>query len=209
MRLHSFVLYFLYTALLFSVFLPQHGVAAQKPVTITLPEETIASSIKAILPFQIDTRKIPVKGKMTIVDIDNLQITNGGISCKLKLSGQNMALSTNIGGHQLNLDVGSLQLDVNAYTTLHFNSAKQILYIKPAIKETKSSGNGKAAQIGPTLIALLNGQQFPIALQPLQPIVMQTGNKQVVIKTRIVDVSAQKDKLQLHLLPAISTYNGI
>ncbi len=185
--------------------LPVQYAAAQQAITVTVPEKTIASSIKAILPFTLDTRKLPLKGEFVIVDISNLQITDGAVSCKLKLAGENMGLSADIGGRRINLDVGSVELNVDANTLLSFDAAKQTLYLKPVIKNAQSSGSDRAAQVAPTLVALLDGQQFPIALQSLQPALIRTATKQITINTRIVNVQPKKGALQLQLLPAVSS----
>ncbi len=185
--------------------LPVQHAAAQQAITVTVPEQTIASSIKAVLPFTLDTSKLPLKGEFVIVDISNLQITDGAVSCKLKLAGENMGLSADIGGRKINLDVGSVELNVDANTLLSFDAAKQTLYLKPVIKNAQSSGSDRAAQVAPTLVALLDGQQFPIALQSLQPALIRTATKQITINTRIVNVQPKKGVLQLQVLPAVSS----
>ncbi len=185
--------------------LPVQRAAARQAIVVTVPEQTIASSIKAVLPFTLDTSKLPLKGEFVIVDISNLQITDGAVSCKLKLAGEDMGLSADIGGRKINLDVGSVELNVDANTLLSFDAAKQTLYLKPVIKNAQSSGSDRAAQVAPTLVALLDGQQFPIALQSLQPALIRTATKQITINTRIVDVRPKKGALQLQLLPAVSS----
>ncbi len=192
---------------LFTLFclLPLRQAAAQEAISVTVPAKTIASSIKAVLPLKLDTSKLPLKGDFVIVDVSNLQITDGAVSCKLKLAGKDMGLSTDIGGRRINLDVGNVQLNVDANTILRFDAAKQTLYLQPVIKNAQSSGSGRAAQVAPTLAALLDGQQFPIALQPLQPALIQTGTKRITIKTRIINVRPKKGQLQLQLLPVISS----
>ncbi len=179
---------------------------AQDAITVTIPEETIAKSVKAALPFTLNTKKLPIKGKFTIVDISNLHIKKDAISCKMKLAGDNMALSANLGGRKINLHVGTVQLHLDANTLLKFDAKKQTIYLRPIIKNAQSNGSGRAAQIAPTLVALLDGQQFPITLKPLQPAHIETSSKKITVKTKIVQVKPKKGKLQLQLLPIISSY---
>lgn len=202
-----FRLSFLSLLLLIQLFLPIQIQAKSQPIVVKIPEQTIATALKKVLPVQVDTNKVPVKGQITIIDIDKLQIYENGISCNVKLSGQDMAISTNIGDHNINLNVGSLQLHVNANATLRFDAAKQKLYIRPTISELNTGASSSAAELGPTLISLLNGQEFPISLQPLQPLFVHSDSKQVVINTHLANVLAKKDNLQLHLLPSVSAYN--
>ena len=178
--------------------------AADKPITLSLPESVIATTIRAVLPLQINNRASNLKGDITIVEIGDLQISDGGLSAHIRLDGKNMALTTNIGGRDLNLNIGSVNLDVLADATLRFDPQKQILYIRPTVRNSGASNDSQASQVG-SLISLLNGQEFPIGLQSLQPFVSQFGNKQVVINTRIVNVQPHRDMLELQLAPTVST----
>lgn len=200
-------LFFLCSTLLLLLSFPLQGFATQKPIVISFPEQIIASSIKAMLPIQLNQRNSALKGQITIVDIDNLQINDGGLACHIQLAGQNMALTTQIADQNINLNVGSLQIAVNVNATLRFDPAKQILYLRPTITDTQYNGDGKAVQVGPSLVSLFNNQEFPIALQPLQPFLMESGSKQVAVTTHIINVLPQKDILQLHLLPKITSQN--
>ncbi len=181
-----------------------NAASAQEAISVIIPEKTIVQSVKAALPFTLNTRKLPMKGNFILKDISELKINNGSISCKLKLVGKNLALSTNIGGRSINLNVGNMQVNVDADTILYFNPAEQIIYIKPIIKNVHSSGSGSAAEIAPALVALLNGQQFPVALSPLQPTAIKTGSKKINVKTKITNILPQKGQLLLQILPTIS-----
>ncbi len=201
--LSSFFLFNLFSLLGFTLLITPITASAQEAITVTIPETTIARSVKAALPFPLDTRKLPVKGEFVLKDISNIKINNGAISCKMKLVGKNMALSTDIGGRRINLNVGNIEVNVDANTILYFNPAEQVLYLKPIIRDARSSGSGSAAEVAPALVALLNGQQFPVALSPLQPTFIKTGTKNIKVSTKITNILPKKGQLQLQILPAI------
>ncbi len=200
-------LFFILCAVPLSMPLPSAFAAKKQaaPITLSIPQSLIAETMRKILPTRLNTNVSSLKGNISLVDVRNLRIFDGGLSARLRIAGQNMAIKTNIGGHNLNMNVGSLELDVTSDATLRFDAAKQILYVRPTIKEAKSSSNGEANQIGNGLAALLNGREFPIALQKLQPIVSQAGAKEIIIRTRIAAVKPRNGRLDLALLPTVST----
>ncbi len=200
-----FSLFSLFSLCGLTLLLAPTSTSAQEAITVTIPEKTIAKSVKAALPFPLDTRKLPVKGEFILKDISNIHINDGAISCKLKLVGKNMALSTNIGGRKINLNVGNMEVNVDANTILYFNPAEQVLYLKPIIRDARSSGSGSAAEVAPALVALLNNQQFPVTLSPLQPTLIKTGTKNIGIATKITNILPKKGELQLQILPTISS----
>lgn len=191
-------------ALLLFVFEPQNA-AAKEPIRLTVPQSVISEVTRALLPIQIDTHSKSVDGDITIINISELKLTNGHLACRLRLGGNNLALLTEIAGHEIRLKVGSIELDVSTNAALRFDVEKQILYIKPIIKDVAGSGSGANGEIGKALIAMLNGREFPINMQQLDPLVAEAGAKTVTIDTKIVNIEAKPQSLQLSLLPLIST----
>ncbi len=86
--------------------------------------------------------------------------------------------------------------DFKANAALRFDGAKQTLYIKPIVKDVAASGDGKNGEIGQALIALLNGREFPVSMQKIDPLIAEAGAKIVTISTRIADIQAKEDFLQ-------------
>ena len=183
--------------------LPQQA-AAEEPIRLSIPQSVITQVTRALLPIKIDTHSKSVAGDITIINISNLQLTNGHLACRLHLGGNNLALLTEIAGHEIRLKVGSIELDVSTNAALRFDVEKQILYIKPIIKNVAGSGSGANGEIGKALIAMLNGREFPINMQQLDPLVAEAGAKTVTIDTKIVNIEAKPKTIQLSLHPAIS-----
>lgn len=182
---------------------PQESFAKQ-PISLTIPQSVIAEVTKALLPIQLDTHSKSVDGDITIINISDLKLTNGHLACRLRLGGNNLALLTEIAGHEIRLKVGSIELDVNTDAALRFDKEKQILYLKPMINDVVGSGSGANGEIGKALIALLDGREFPINMQQLDPLVAETGAKTVTIDTQIVNIEARPKSLRLSLHPVIS-----
>ncbi len=196
------LLFFLIT---FFVCLPVFSHAgANQYITLDIPETIIARAITAMLPLNIDAHSKNIRGDITILNISELQLSNRHLACRLHLAGNNLAFLTEIAGHEIKLKVGSVEIGFRANAALRFDAAKQILYIKPVINSVSAKGDGRNGEIGKALIGLLNGREFPITMQELDPLIARTGSKTVIIATKITDILAQKDRLQLKLTPTIT-----
>ena len=182
-----------------------HPATAAENITLNLPESVIADAITAMLPYRIDAHSKSIQGDITVVNISQLAITRQHFSCRLQLTGNNLAFLTEIAGHEIKLKVGSVEINFKANAAVRFDTAKQTLYIKPVVENITSSGDSKNGEIGQALIALLNGREFPVSLQKIDPLVAKAGGKTVTIMTRITDIQAKKDLLQLTLTPSIAS----
>ncbi|MFT5699472.1 MAG: hypothetical protein ACI8ZB_002332 [Desulforhopalus sp.] len=198
-------LFFRLTLIAFTLltFVPKQA-AAEEPIRLTIPQSVLTQVTRALLPIQIETHSKSVDGDITIVNISNLQLTDGHLACRLHLAGNNLALLTEIAGHEIRLKVGSIELDVSTDAALRFDAKQQTLYIKPIVQNVEGSGSGANGEIGKALIAMLNGREFPINMKQLDPIVAEAGAKTVTINTTIVNIEAKRKSVQLSLQPVIS-----
>jgi len=198
---------FLFIYLILSAFLfaPCPAMARDTNISLNMPEKVIAQAITAMLPLDIDANSKNIQGKITIINISKLEISPQHIGCQLHLAGSNLVFLTEIAGHEIKLKVGSVEIDFKANAGLRFDSGKQTLYIKPVIKDVSANGDGKNGEIGMALIALLNGREFPVTLQKIDPLIAKTGIKTVTISTKIADIQAKQDFLQFQLTPAITS----
>ncbi len=180
-------------------------VMANNNITLNLPEKVIAQAITAMLPFDIDAHSKNIQGNITVINISKLEITNQHLGCQLHLAGNNLVFVTEIAGHEIKLKVGAVEIDFKANAALRFDSAKQTLYIKPVVKDVTARGDSKNDEIGQALIALLNGREFPVTLQKIDPLIAKAGAKTVTISTIIANIQAKQDFLQLELTPEITS----
>jgi hypothetical protein len=180
--------------------------AIQKDQTITLnlPESVLSQAIREMLPLDIEPSTAGLKGSITIIGVDDLRITEQTISCRLKLSGKKLQILTELAGHQISLKVGAIELNFTCSTRLRFDSARQVLYIKPTIKGISSSKPSNT-DIGSTLLPLLNGREYPITMKNLAPLIAETRAKTVAITMHISNVRAIDGALQLSISPRVSS----
>ena len=180
--------------------------AAEDVITLMLPESVIAKSVTALLPMRIDAHSKSVQGDIMIKSISDFQLSNNQLACRLRLAGNNLGLATEIAGHEIKLKVGAVEIDVQTNATLRYDAEQQTLFVKPIVKNLNPGGSKNAnADIGQALVALLNGNEFPITLQNLDPIIAKSGGKVITINTRITDIKAQPEALRLSLVPLIKT----
>jgi len=198
----KFFTLFLTFALLFVFLRP---VIADDNITLNLPEKVIAQAITAMLPFKIDAHSKSIQGDITIVNISQLAITDQHLACQLHLAGNNLAFLTEIAGHEIKLKVGSVEINFKANAAVRFDVAKQTLYVKPVVNDVTATGDDNNGEIGQALIALLNGREFPVSMQELDPLIANAGGKTVTIKTKIVNIQAKQDLLQLKLAPSVTS----
>jgi acyl CoA:acetate/3-ketoacid CoA transferase alpha subunit len=176
-----------------------------EPIRLTIPQNVITKVIRALLPIHIDTHSKSVDGDITIINISDLQLTQGHLACRLHLAGNNLALLTEIAGHDIRLKVGTIELDVTSDAALRFDPKKQTLYIKPVINDVAKNNTEANGEIGKALIAMLNGREYPVSMKNLDPLVAEAGAKTVTINTKIVNIEAKPKEIQLSLHPVIST----
>jgi hypothetical protein len=193
---------FFFTLVTLAVLTPQ--AMAKDFITLNLPESVIAKAAATILPLSIDAHSKSIEGDITIINISELQLTENHLACRLQLAGKNLALVTEIAGHEIKLKVGSVEIAFKTNAEIRFDAKKQILFIKPIIEDVTANGTGSNGDIGQALVALLNGREFPVTLQKLDPLIAKTGVKTITINTTIANIAAKPNSIQLSLAPIIS-----
>jgi hypothetical protein len=183
---------------------PLQEAAAEDVITLTLPESVIAKAVTAVLPLRVDAHSKSVQGDIVIKSITDFQLSSNQLACRLRLAGTNLGFVSEIAGHEIKLKVGSVEIDVQTNATIRYDAAQQTLFVKPVVKNLSPGGKDANADIGQALVALLNGKEFPITLQNLDPIIAKSGAKTILINTRFVDIKAQPEALKISLVPLIS-----
>ena len=177
---------------------------SSEPITLSLPQSVISEVIAAALPLEVDATSKTLQGSVTILSISDLQLTDDHLACRLHLAGNQLQFLTEVAGHEIRLKVGSVEIDFMANSELRFDQKQQTLFIKPTIKEITASKDAAGGDIGHALVSLLNGKEFPVNMQDMDPIIARTGAKTLTIKTRIADVKAGKEMLRILLSPQVS-----
>ena len=199
-----FSVFFLVLALIVPTQLFAVGTPKDKTITLNLPESVLSQAIGEMVPLEIDPATSSLQGSITVSRIDDLRITDQNIFCRLKLSGKNLHILTELAGHQINMKVGEIELNLNCSARLRYDSAGRVLYIRPLLNDI-SSPKPSNTDIGGTLLPLLNDREFPISIKELEPLIAQTELKTVSIMMHISDIRAVNGALQLSITPRVSS----
>lgn len=194
------------TFLLALCFFSAQAAQPRQMMTISLPESVLSEAITASLPLEYSATSKGLKGNLRIINISDLQLLDRQLLCRLHLAGDNLQIVTELAGQNIRLDVGAVELDFRTRATLRFDATKQILFVTPMIEKVNSSKDSGGGDIGNTVIQLLHGNEFPIKMEDLDPLVTRAGNKTLTISTRIADIRSQKEWLQIFLDPSITAY---
>ncbi len=178
------------------------AVPRDKTITLNLPESVLSQAIREMLPLDIEPATKGLTGSITIISIDDLKVTDHNISCRLRLSGKRLQILTELAGHQISLKVGAIELNFSCSTGLRFDSARQVLYIRPTINGI-SSAKPSNADIGSTLLPLLNGRDYAITMRTLAPLIADSNGKTIAITMHISDIRAINGALQLSITPTV------
>lgn len=190
----------------FTMLLPTQALAeTTETITLNLPESVLAKTVQAVLPLDVDAKSKSLRGTIRIISINNLQLGDKLISCRLHIAGNNLQIVSELAGHQINLKVGEIELDFDCNANMRFDAAKQILYIRPVVDKMQASKDARQGELGQALISLLNGREFPISMQNMAPLIANTGSKTLIISMRFINIQARKDMLQFSLLPKVSS----
>jgi len=199
-------LYARFTVLLFvlctfTVGLARPGQAAKKePITITLPAAALQQTLSDMLPLPLEQKGATFQGTITVDSISKLEINDNLISLQGQVSGQNMQLTTNIGGQAINLKLGRLVLPVTCAISLRYDPAQKILFLTPRFQKP-SHGNSNSAR---TLLPLLNSlgnREYPVKLDKVSPFKAKVGSTTVSLRLEPVDIRAGNNELVLKLQP--------
>lgn len=174
-------------------------------LTLSIPESVLAEAVRKSLPFLLDPGSDTVAGSIWIQNIDDLQLEDQQISGIVTMIGNDIQISTSIAGQQLRLKVGTVKLTFNLTAESRFEDASQTLFIKPTVTDLKTEEGQAGDELGVLLIGLFNGREFPLAIDKLQPIITDTGEKKLAIGMRIKNITISRNMLSLHLLPDIRT----
>ncbi len=200
--IRNILLFFSFALLTSSVF--STPLMAEDFITLNFPESVIAKATAAIFPLRIDAHSKSIEGDITIIKISELQLTDHHLACRLHLAGRNMAILTEIAGHEIRLKMGFVEVDFKTDAEIRFDTKKKILFVKPVIDKVSTSGAGSNAEISQALVALLNGREFPVTLQKLDAIIAKAGSKTITINTTVANIEAKSKSIQISLLPAIT-----
>ncbi len=172
-------------------------------ITLRIPGPVLSKAVDKMVPFDLNVSSKMLKGAVSIIDITDIELKNQQISCRLGLVGKKLRLVTEISGHTINLNVGSVRLDFQANARLRFDSEKQLLYIRP-ILQRKPNQKPQKADIAAALLAIISGRDFPVSIKKLKPLIADTNNKSIMISMKIRNIEAVNNSLLVSITPSVS-----
>ncbi len=172
-------------------------------ITMSIPEAVLVDTIKKSLPIQFPEQSAALTGVIAINQIDRIKLAKQKLSAHLVVNGSDMRIKTAIAGHQIALNVGNVQLDFNIGASTRFDEASQTLFIIPQVSEIAPDADQKSNEIAALLVSLFNGKEIPIVINKLQPIITNTGSRQLAINMQVKDIVIEPGALVFSLLPDV------
>lgn len=179
--------------------------AKNQLITMNLPDAVIAEALKRVLPLTLNSSSSGLEGTITIVGITNFRVKDQQIFCHLDLMGDNLHLVTSVANQDIRLNLGNARADFDCEARIRFDAVREILFIRPTTGDIQSSSALGKGEIAQAIILLVNGREFPVSMQDLKPIMVETSDKVITIRTNIVDIKAVEGALQCSIAPAVST----
>ena len=174
-----------------------------KEMTVVMPAQSIARTIKPLLPYKIDLGKDFV-GSFFIKSIENIRIKQNKILFNSLISGKNIKYATKFGKQVINIVVGDVNLPSNWEVSFKFDKTKNKLLVVPKLEEIKnieelSQGDGLLN----TLLTAFSGVEYPIDLNKIKPIQSKFNKQLWILNMNISNVYTGKNKLFVEVKPAI------
>ena len=189
------------TLLLFCLIYP--GFISAQPILLSLPVNVVAEVVQKSLPLQVNQPAESLAGLIAVEKVENLNFKDNSLAATVTMSGRDVQLNTNLGGHNLVLKVGNVELDFNLEAVTRFDKASQTLFIRPTVSGIDQRGS-QNNEVGELIAALFNEQELPVALENLEPIITDIGNRQLIIDMSVEDIRFGPDTVDILLTPQTS-----
>lgn len=158
-----------------------------------------------LFTLSFDMASDQVEGNITIEKISALSLQNQRVSALITIFGTNVVIKTMVGNQEIRLQLGSAAANFDCDADLRYDAQQQTLYLRPLPRNLEADQSIKKGDIGEALLLLLNGKEFPLEMKNTKPIIAETNFKIVTIKTRIADIRAMPQTLEIDLTPDISS----
>lgn len=169
-------------------------------ITIAVPATVIADIVRDSLPIELNHDR-RLTGSLKLVSVENMVLGNNRASFSFKLDGRNVGYKAKIGGQPLQMTIGNVQLALRCEASLRFDRSRHLLLLKPVIRDTGTGSGG--AEILP-LLGMDGQQEYPIALEKLDPFVTRIADQPLTVQLEIVGISAVPGELRIAIRPTVS-----
>ena len=180
------------------IHLSSTGELKKEEMTIAIPEQLMAEFINDTLPVKI-TRKKSFSGVIWIESVDRLKLGNDKISFSMKMHGENISYNKKIGKRPVELNFGDVRLSFECEAAIRYDKGRNVLYVKPEIIQERAEEQA----LVPLLAALIEGREFPIEIQKLEPIITKIGDKSLIINMDISSIFTLDSILFIGIKPKV------
>lgn len=196
-------LLFLAGILSFLAFCSLASANKKSEITIAVPAELMAQIINDALPIEIEKKK-EISGAIWLESIDKLKLENDKISFFMKMRGEDVEYTGKIGKTPMVLSFGNANLAFNCDAALRYDRKRNLLYVKPEIiaEETENES------LSVLLAALVSGQEFPLEIQKIKPMIAKLGNDTLTLNMNISNIYTLKDILIIAIKPTVTKTPG-
>jgi hypothetical protein len=174
----------------------------KQAITMNLPSSVVKEAITKSLPLQFPIDSDTIVGTIVINKIEKLQFKKNKISSYITITGHKLHIVTSIAGHNLRMKIGTLTTSFQCDTTVRFDAARQILYLRPVITNLRSTDQSKT-DVASAIVLLFNNQELPLEIEKLKPIVTDTGSKLLSLSMNIANIAVRPESLFVNITPII------
>jgi len=180
------------------------GNGSQKYIVLSLPAETVLTSLQKTLPLDIPSQSRQLQGDITVESLDRLVIHDNIITVHGVLSGKNLVVTTNFAGQDIQLKVGEVRLPMTCDLQTRFDRNRKKLFVTPRFNDTPQNANNPQDPLTP-LLGALGGREYAVDLDALETINLKVGAKSIPIVMEPVNIAALDNVLVFHLMPRVVT----
>lgn len=178
---------------------------AEQAVTITLPDNVLLQSLRDALPIPITSTSDSVRGSIAIDTITDLRIHKDYIALQGMITGKDIAVKTNIAGQQLEINIASVELPLKCNLMLRFDPQQKTLFITPKFNNPQQEQQiGDPATALYPLLAALDGKEYPLRLDSIDPFNAKIGDREIPITLDTMNVTALENHLLMQLIPVVN-----
>jgi len=175
---------------------------SQRNIVLSLPAETVLTSLQKTLPLDIPSQSRQVQGDITVESLDRLVIRDNIITVRGVLSGRNLVVTTNLAGQDIQLRVGEVRLPMTCDLQTRFDPVRRKLFVTPRFSDTQRDGGTGQDSLTP-LLAALGGREYPVDLDALETINLKIGARSIPIAMEPVSITGVDNALVFHLAPRV------
>jgi hypothetical protein len=173
-----------------------------KNIVLTLPAETVLTSLQKMLPLDIPSQSRQLQGDITLESLDRLVIHNNVVTVRGVLSGKNLVVLTQLAGQDIQLKVGEVRLPMTCDLQIRFDPGQRKLFVTPRFTDSTQNPNNPQDSLTP-LLGALGGREYLVDLDALQLINVRIGAKSIPIAMEPVNIAGTDNTLIFHLLPRV------